>query len=818
MATIVKRDWYGGINQLPDRAKINFAAEYALMVNGRVRDNSVTPVNGPVDITAGLPTEAAVQGLYAFGEYLFVFAGGRAYYRNYSNATPGWEAIPSLQLSETAQIEAVEIPESYTNFIRYGTDDDDREAPVVFRGTKNSSPSSIFVTDGVNQPWIILRNFSARVTKTYAEWTIDVPEYVPIMRHPYWSPDGILYGIIADNSGIFNTIVRSVSGSPLNFCIIVDRAGNKVGTEAEGGAPALSYRVDYSENTYIGPINTASGSYLVTTARNTYLVTPDYTRLRAGEPTFTKQYLFDIGALNQNCVVGVNGDTTVVHSRGIRSFNGVAQLKFEGKFAPFNLRINKLMENIIQTAAAAGQFENYAVYALQTVHGYGLLWYDMLLERWVSLDLYSNQSPVTQFATVSAGAVDKMFFRTQDGRIFELFQGPVEKCTVFLADLLPMDNNGSSDDSGLHSVESVYLVFSDGNTSGYAAVGYYIDGAYIGSVTSDLVRQGVAESAVVTPVTSDLVITAASTRPLTFSLASLAAVGCRARLGITWNTAARLVSATVDTQNQKPRQKATYDQEFIPATKIILVGSDANLTDESSALNLRIKKEKPALVIGLGSHTFNGTSTDVAQRLSYHWNDLHNIGKFYAAPGPGEMDTSVGEPFFQFVRQTPSRYSILQVGDIKFFLLCAGINSAGTQVEPDNLDGPTLVDSTQCEWLKYELRNSTAAYNFLVLGTPPRSSVPGVESADWNAFPFATYGVDAVFAGLGNYERLEDAARIVFVNSGTGGNPLVPFGPPRSDSAVRISQLGYVRLTITPLSALVEFVLTDGTVADRRLL
>lgn len=802
-----KRDWIGGINQMIDRSKIDFQREYGLLINGRVRDNTVTPVIGPADITQGLPTEETVQGIYGIGQFLLVFAGGLAFYKNYTDATPVWTQIGGFSMSATAaKIWACAVPSSSVNFVRTATDVNNIKAPVALTGTRQSSPQAIICMDGETQPWLIFSDGTSRVTKTFNEWTVDDAEYVPIARMPFYY-NGILYCIGQDLRGVYNQIYRSVTGRPCDFLIIVDQNGNKNGTELERGAPALAERVDFAEVTSIGAINSVDGSFLVTTAQNSYTVTPDYNSLIASEPTFIKQFLFNVGAVNDTSVTDVLGDTTVIHSRGIRSFNGVNQVKFQGKYSPFNIRINKLIDSKIQQISACTTWENYAVYALETVHGYGILWYDMLLSQWVSLDLYEEQTAIKQFAIVTVGTVNKLFMLASDGRVFELFAGVRQKCEVQLADILP------GDDAYLHSLQSVSTLFSYGTTEGHAEITYKLDGRYIGSLTARLISQHVAYTAGVEPIQGALALSTDDTLPLIFYCRSMRALGARISVGITWNTDAKLVEATVSTEVQGPRNKPGTEGFAVQPLKIIFLGSDARMNEDSAAINLAIKRENADYVIGLGSHTFTGTAEDVQLRLAGHWNSLHNNGTFYAVPGPSELDSSVGEPFFQYVRQDPSRYSILHTSCANFYLFNSGFDSAGTQVEPDN--SPSIAAGAQLRW--FQGQDSDKPFNFMVMGTPARSST-AAQRAALDAIPFAGLGMDAVLSGLGGYERLEDPQRITFFNVGTGGNEIPQFSTVRADSAVRIDQYGYLRLTLTPLSALFEFVSQSGEILDRRLL
>jgi len=816
MSTKVKRDWFGGINQLPDRSKIKFDSEYALLINGRVRDNSVSPVLGPADITEGLPTNATVQGIYGIGKFLLVFAGGAAYVKDYSTGGAAWYTIAGFSMSSTAaKIWAEAIPASTVNFVRKLPSDTNIRSNINLEGLRNSTPQAIICMDGVSQPWLIFPDGSARVTQTFDQWVYDsAAEYVPVAKMPFYY-NGILYCVGANADGVFNQILRSVTGRPCDFQILVSATGQKPAgvSEADYGAPQLAERVDGDAITYIGAVNSGDGSFLVTTAQNSYLVTPDVDSLICGEPTFIKTYLFSIGAVNEESVTDVLGDTTVIHARGIRSFNGVNQLRFEGKYAPFNIRINRLIANEIQTICASTTWENYAIYSVNTVHGYGLLWYDMLLQQFVSLDLYDNQYPLIQFAVVTVGSVNKIFALSNDGRVLELLAGARQRCVVQLADLVPNDNDL------LHSLDGVYALFSFGEVSGYAEVGYSIDGRFIGAEDNILPAAALAPVAGVVPVSGRLVLDADSSIPLFFRFKQLGGLGSRLSTYVSWNTDAQLTSLTLDTTEQGPRGKsATADDLFVEPLKVILIGADAQLSADATALNLAIKKENPDYVIGLGSHTYLGTADDIRMRLYEHWNNIKALGKFYAVPGPAELDVSVAEPFFQYVRQTPSRYSRLDVGGFaSFYLLNSGYDESGTQVEPANLTEATIGESLQSVWLADQTAENNTLFNFVILGSPPRSSTAYQQSA-LDTIPFAAYGVDAVFSGLGNYERIESDQRVVYINSGTGGNALTSFTTPRDDSAVRISSFGYVRITLRPLSALIEFVDSNGDVLDRRLL
>jgi len=827
MPDIIKYRWSGGMNQFDDPANIDFATEYYLGVNVRIRGGVVSPVAGPLNITSDLPADGAVQGMYGVGNFLVVFIAGSAYYKDYTAAVPVWNPVIgfSPNMTKTGRIYACAIPTSTVNYIRTSNNAVNYKQGVSLSGTRNSSPTGFVIMDGFSLPYIIFSNGTSRQINSFGMWTKDNPEYVPVGILPFYH-DGILYCIGADLNGNFNQIYRSVSGRPLDFMVAVDINGNKISNlEAESGAPAVAYRVDYDDVTYIGAITTVDQGFLICTAKNSYIVLPDYVNTIFSEPTYSNQFLFSVGAVNSNSVTDVSGDTTVIHYRGIRTFNGVATAKFEGKNAPFNLKINALLDGFVQSSVACTTYDNYAVYAVQTKYGYGLLWYDTLFSQWVSIDLYPATSAIVMFATVVVGLVNKLFYYTADNQLFECFAGGNLSPAVYLGEIVPTAYDTAQRSMvarGQHAISNIYAMFADGTTQGVAEIAIY----------GDRVRQAVNNQVIAGTVTapvglyqSDPYMPAATNntqRPI-FDFQSISSFCTRAGILISWSNNSKLMGLKVTTEQNNevaiittlPAGTATT----VTSRTLIFVGNDGVLNANRSALNAMIKSENADAVFGLGNHTVSpGNLASIATYLAPYWDYNLDNGTFHATAGPNEVDATSGEPFYGYVRQGANRRTTYRLGPVDVYLLNDGFNGSGAQTDPLNQTGADYQHSQSCQWLAGEIAASTARMQVVCFHTSPRTSAneftPGnaiLDGVNWSAL-----GVNVlVTSSARSLERLHGADGLVYLNSGGGGQSLSSgFASPLAGSAYRGLVYGYLRATVSSLSALWEFVGADGTVLD----
>ena len=301
----------GGMNFGLDATKIA-ENEYYLLVNGRARRDVIETIKLPLRHIKGLPG-GKFQGVYGYGSILLVFIAGKAYYRDFEDlGVDYFTLIPSFSLSATVDIlYAQALPASTVNFSRV-LESDDRNSPVRLISTVGCSPQCILVQDGLNQPWVIFSNLTARVTQDYLAWTPDDThrEYVPIGKFMIYN-SGKLYVAGFDATRRLTQIFHSVSGRPLDFMVNIDKDGNRGPSEDLGGAASVSHRVEFNELTALANIELPEGGFYASTLYNSWIVTPNFDKPLFGEPTFNNAFLFSTGALNPNAVVDIVGDTAL---------------------------------------------------------------------------------------------------------------------------------------------------------------------------------------------------------------------------------------------------------------------------------------------------------------------------------------------------------------------------------------------------------------------------------------------------------------------------------------------------------------------------
>lgn len=441
--TFIKNDFSGGLNRLDDTTKI-LETQYPLLVNARVRNNVVAPITRPRLQESGLPTVCKYQGVYTAGSIVLVFVGGQAFYKNYNSQSSNFLRVPGLQLSPSVDTIFVEfVPTSSRNFSRNTT-----VAPnggITLGATVTQSPQCAVVQDGINQPWIVNSDGSARELQTYAQWTVNAREYVPIGKQMLYH-NGILYVVSPTGTQLF----RSVTGRPLDFVVAVDSLSNKV-----GDATTVSHAVDYASITCIKSLNTDVNALFVGTSYRSYMVVPVFESTIYGEPTFNNIPLFATGTLNQFSFIELLGDNAFITFSGVRSFNAVLQLKNEGKNSPFSAMVEPFLSNIIQDATCAINFDDYAMFSVKTVHGDAVLVYDTLRNSWAALDKMTGILGIKQFAELKITGTRKLFFITEGG-LYEYFgSDKVETVGLYIGDFTSNSPNVQ------HKPAELHLVFTE---------------------------------------------------------------------------------------------------------------------------------------------------------------------------------------------------------------------------------------------------------------------------------------------------------------------------------------------------------------------
>jgi hypothetical protein len=409
----IQFDFSGGMNSFNDDHRIA-PDEYGDAFNVRNREGTLDAISAPLqdtDAPAGYK-----QGLYAYGNYLVLFNNGRAYIKDATIVGADWNYVVGFKLNESAErIYAQMVPASVINqerkLISASQIEGDSNNPAVYKTTAivNGTVASLVCQDGNGQPYLILSDGSARRANTYDEWELSDREYVPIGRQMAYM-NGILFIVSADGKRLY----RSVSGRPCDFVVNIDITGNK-----GGDASTTAYAVSANETTGLFPLKT--GELLVSTDDGIFPIDFNYDRQIFGEPTFKNVKFISVGVVNQFSFVDLVKDYAFVDIDGIRSYVASASDNNEGRNSLFSQRISKLLLNIKQTEAysCAYVYDNLAFFAVETAYGNNVLVYDMISERWISIDTYGIGN-IKQFACVSKATKPLLYCITDSG-VYQLF-------------------------------------------------------------------------------------------------------------------------------------------------------------------------------------------------------------------------------------------------------------------------------------------------------------------------------------------------------------------------------------------------------------
>ena len=435
MSSYSQKSFIGGMNLIAEDMRIK-PNEYRVGYNLRNRFDVLQAVKSSVEdmaCPAGIKQE-----MVTFGNYVILFVAGRAYYRLYS--ATGWRQIAGFQMSDTAaRFWTCPIPVATTNYLRYAGESTidsvsvaDASQPVklgAYSGTFNGDVSGLLVQDNLNQPMFLYVNPStglpvARTTQKYTQWTItdgagrDRREYVPVGNSMAWV-DGVLYIVSQD----FNYIYRSVSGRPLDFVVNIDKDGEK-----GGDATTTSYSVGIGG---IQCIRAMSNDALFVAAGNSNFSVSKNLAQNApkvfGEFTFIRTFLFNATCLSDRSIFDSLGDTRFVSLSGVRSFNAILQQQNEGRNSPFSLGIQSVLEtdnySLVQSQqySAGILFNEYELYAIQTVMCPVIAVYDTLNKCWSSFDVsQTGGKRIKQLAKIEL-SIQRLFAITEDDRLFTLY-------------------------------------------------------------------------------------------------------------------------------------------------------------------------------------------------------------------------------------------------------------------------------------------------------------------------------------------------------------------------------------------------------------
>jgi hypothetical protein len=182
---------------------------------------------------------------------------------------------------------------------------------------------------------------------------------------------------------------------------------------------------------------------------------------------------------------------------------------------------------------------------------------------------------------------------------------------------------------------------------------------------------------------------------------------------------------------------------------------------------------------------------------------LANYLNYFNLPGAGTTSTSpTGSELY---------YDVV-LGPVHLFV----IDSEPIYHERNLPAAQRTQTNLQRSWLQQAATASTAPWKIVTLHDPPYSSGSTYGSSSFVQFPFASWGIDAVFAGHeALYERLQRDG-ITYVVNGLGGGHPAPFGPPITGSLVRYNQdvATAIRLSATRTTLSMQLVTVEGDVID----
>lgn len=817
----------GGLNSQFDSAKAS-PQTYPLAFNVRMRKNTIasTPRHKLIEAPPG-----AKQGIFAIGSIIVVIIGGVAYYldtlgNNTLHPVANWTSLDS-----TAKVFFQPVPATI-NFMNRLQVDNPAIAKLAFNGSIAAYPESVIVQNRVDRPRSIRSNLGSAILADYGDWTLNNPEYVPIGGAMAWNGSQ-LYTLSPDGRKIF----RSVSGRPTDHVINIDSEGQK-GGDANTTATGVSF------NPGTGLFASDTGDILVTTLEGTFKLVLDYDQAIFNEPYPIPQPLFPVGCVNERSFARILGDTTFISQNGIQRFNTVAQTFSESNSSPLGARIRGILANP-QSDTAATNFDLYALFSVNTVHGRGVLIYDETLDTFASLD--DSFGHATQFAVAKANGKEKLFFITADDALYEAYAGDgVNTSKVYIGEI----TSGATDT--IVKIEEVKMIFTDIRTSGHVKIIVYADGKRIFEAVQGLTAEETFETTEIeSPFNSRV-----TTKPVEFQFDPIR--GMKIGVMVEWTADAALTALGMHGDTLKePLQTVTRKDFDIPEKFAILGGTgygenlaigegwiavtagryylfqpiDAGVTlvngnqkltemakfkaqgvfvmvsgagtyylqDCTDLMQLVARAgAEGARLIGAGNHTDSGTE-DQAKAAFFFTPLIPSLA------GPRDKSTNNGQFVYSYLQR--ARHYRLAFDDVEFFFYDG---------DPNTPDGSN-VSSIQAISLKTALANSTRRFKIIINAYSPYSAdvtnYPGITA---QRLPYKQWGACAVISSMDAlYERF-DVDGLTYINCGRGGT-IAAKGLTIHDDLVTAQDSGaiYLLLEVDGVEAKFTAKTTAGVIVDQ---
>ena len=786
--TFTRNSFVGGINATYERTKTEGTA-YPVGFNCRVRKNVVQGAFKPVRIQT---PSGLQQAIFSLDDALLDVIAGAVY--KIDPDTGNSNALSPQILSATAPVVYHQNVPAPTSFFMV-----DSNGSLSFNSKVSTQPECVVLQDGATQPSLVTPALGVRLTKTYAEWSFQQPEYVPIGKQMCHNGN-VLYIAAADG----RTIYRSVSGRPLDFVLAIDDATG----EKRGDATTTSTAVATSKLTAL--IAAQTGGFLAFTYSGAYGVSLDYNVLDDfGEPAMNPNQLFPVGAVGQYAFSSANGQTLFVTSSGIVSFDQVAQSLKESNNSSLGAPITDYLIRPIESVACASA-DDYVFFAVSTIFGDGILVYDTQINTFVSIDLVGK---IKEFAILRGSGVDRLFYITTSDELYEmpLYEGERSTYSLLLS-------YAAQDPRLRIRPDDARMAFVNVKTDGVVTLATYVDNKFVASKSLSLVAD--TNTNTNTPV-SAVVSKNAKPQVLDFDIGE-SPLGYSVTFEVTCTAEAEFATAVFECPDA--------EQLALPATETVIevfraigyiipdesyttsatveIGSNLVLysrTDPTWVVNgtkritalrghaVRYLAHAKSLSIEANGSVYDyatltrlirnrETPSDGLFILGDLGNDscvpafavLRSLGEtIHPVLGPTDQEDVTRNAEFTAEGGKPIRY-LVETAHVDFYCLSIPLPSADSYVDSDgNLIGSTpnemLETGMFARWISASIASrSKSRIPIVVIGYPPYSEssrfVPGFAALRWN---FRKMGVKLVLAGGRSYERmyLDD---VLYINVGTG--------------------------------------------------
>jgi hypothetical protein len=836
-ASIHQTAFSGGIKGRYDIMK-KPVDSYALLFNGRHRSDRITPVNAPLK---NKYPEGKLQHVLGVGAYQFIVVSGNIWYRNLA-ANTDFIFVPGDTLDTTAKIYSVLIPNSTTNYNRTL----DSGGKIAFTNEQiTQSDSGILFMDGVAQAVIVTINNAGSVVSrrvgTYGSWKQGnitdasqtnefLREYVPIGILPLWTGT-YLWIIGRDSNGNYTQILRSVPGRPLDFVINITTSGDKGGNAFTTAQSVGSESIVSLAN---GP---TQGSVIISTARQTFFLEEDQDNVRFGVPDLVSTPLFFAGCVGPKAFVDILGDYAFITSNGIQSLNIIKQLKIASNNQPFAVDIAKYLSKT-QLNGCAINFDDYALFSLDTIFGPALAVFDTTTQAWVGFDLYTGIDRIEEFTDTYEGTNRRLWARTTDGLLIELLPkaGDAANVRFYFGEV----SLGTSDRA---IVPREFLAtFTNIIGDVFVRCTSVVDGVLSSAPTYHKISRDVSldNSNAVIPYDFN---PSAKNRTIQSSQSVDTAICVSYGVLLDWVGHASLIfaSALYDTQSWETSylalQQFANDNSYTPTTVAFIADSSPSspmtkklntglvYTSHYAEILSAIVRNDIKVLIGGGDHLYPVQDGGKLDEYEYAFGKFPKNLEFRAVAGNHDLDSDGGQLWF--ARISGSSYYTYKIGLIEFFFVSAGYDTAHIGLDPETRITPApnlepagnTEDSKQALWIKAKMQKSTARYKIIVVHTPPYSSgdkyYPGNTRLRW---PYKSWGASAVLSGHEhNYQRFQ-VDGLDYIICGCGGRDLNKVDPALNPTGLikyHDTSFGWLRLKADHFSLLVEFIDSSGFVHDR---